>query len=89
LKKTQNISVWLSIIPDIPVAGTRRKQQHCGAAPAEKKSAINIIRLQLSVSDWSIILIGPGGLLLVVPPHPPYSLLFTSFNFMDEVENVK
>jgi hypothetical protein len=32
-----------------------------------KKSVINMIQLQLSVSDWRIIMIGPGGLLLVVP----------------------
>jgi hypothetical protein len=25
--------------------------------------------MQLSISDWSIIMIGPGGLLLVVPTY--------------------
>jgi hypothetical protein len=34
-------------------------------APAQK-SVINRIRLLFSVSDRSIIMIGPGGLLLVV-----------------------
>jgi hypothetical protein len=32
-----------------------------------EKSVINKIWLVLSVSDWVIIMIGPGGLLLVVP----------------------
>jgi hypothetical protein len=34
--------------------------------PAEK-SVLNMIQLMLSVSDWRIIMIGPDGLLLVVP----------------------
>ncbi len=42
-------------------------QNNCAQfAPAEK-SVINMIWLLLSVSDWPIIIIGPGGLLLVVP----------------------
>jgi hypothetical protein len=28
---------------------------------------MNCSRLRLSISDWSITMIGPGGLLLVVP----------------------
>jgi F0F1-type ATP synthase assembly protein I len=35
-------------------------------SPTEK-SVINMILLLLSVSDWLVIMIGPGGLLLVVP----------------------
>jgi len=40
------------------------QQQRC--APAEK-SVINMIELVLSVFDWPVIMIGPCGLLLVVP----------------------
>ncbi len=34
-----------------------------------KRSVINCTWLRLSVSDWSIIMTGPGGLLLVVPTY--------------------
>jgi hypothetical protein len=34
-----------------------------------KAGPINMIWLLLSVFDWSIIMIGPGGLLLVVPTY--------------------
>jgi hypothetical protein len=34
-----------------------------------KRSVINCTWLQLSVSDWSIIMIAPSGLLLVVPTY--------------------
>jgi hypothetical protein len=37
-----------------------------------------MIRLLLSVSDWIIIMIRPGGLLLVVPPP----ICCPSFSFM-------
>jgi hypothetical protein len=40
--------------------------QHHRCAPAEK-SVINMISLVLSVSNLPIIMIRPGGLLLVVP----------------------
>jgi len=54
--------------------GRYKAQQPC--APA-KKSVINMIYLLLSVSDWPIIMIGPGGFLLIVPhPFPvPVSVL--------------
>ncbi len=41
------------------------------------QSVINMISLLLSISDWSIIMIGPGGLLLVVP----YLFAVSSFSF--------
>ncbi len=53
-----------------------KQGQHRCAPP--KKSVINMIELLLSVSDWSIIMIGPDGLLLVVPhlfPAPVSVLL--------------
>jgi hypothetical protein len=62
-----------------------KAQQNC--APAEKKECNKYGSDCSSVfSDWSIIMIRPGGLLLVV------SLPFRSptFNFMDDgVENKK
>jgi hypothetical protein len=49
-------------------------QQSC--APP-KQSVINRTWLRLSISsDWSIIMIGPGGLLLVVPTYMPIQLQF-------------
>jgi len=41
-----------------------------------KKSVINWTWLRLSISDWSIIIIGPGGLLLVVPTYMQFQLQF-------------
>jgi hypothetical protein len=46
-----------------------------------EKSVINMILLLLSVSDRSIIMIGPGGLLLVVPAP----ICCPSFILMDGV----
>ncbi len=46
-----------------------------GCAPP-KKSVINRTRLRLSIFDWSIIMIGPGGLLLVVPTYMQFELQF-------------
>jgi hypothetical protein len=34
-----------------------------------KKSVINMICLLLPVFDWSIMMSGPGGLLLVIPTY--------------------
>jgi len=53
--------VWLSIIAQF--AGKR----HTNAVPLQKKEYNKMIQLLLSVSDWPIIMIGPRGLLLVVP----------------------
>ncbi len=39
-----------------------------------KKSIINWTWLQLSISDWSMIKIGPGGLLLIVPTYMQFQL---------------
>jgi hypothetical protein len=46
------------------MAGERRSQ----AVHLHKRVQINMIWLLLSVSHWHIIMIGPGGLLSVVPP---------------------
>jgi hypothetical protein len=45
-----------------------------GSVRAEK-SAINTISQLISVSDWSIIMIGSGGLLLVIICHPNFSFM--------------
>jgi hypothetical protein len=66
----------IGIIAQIAVAGEKKALQHC--APAEKRSVINMIRLLLSVSNWPIIMIRPGGLLLVVQ-SPTY--LLSQFQF--------
>jgi hypothetical protein len=70
MKKIQNVPVWLRKLvwgqhncTGLGVAGER----HNRAVHLQKKSVINVIWLLLSVSDWSIIIIGPGGLLLLVP----------------------
>jgi hypothetical protein len=63
----------LSVTAHVAVAGKKR------CAPAEK-SVINMISLVLSVFDWPIIMIGPGGLLLVVPP--PIPICCPSFSFI-------
>jgi hypothetical protein len=55
------------IVESTTVAGERGSNIHSAPAAAEK-SVINRIWLLLSSSDWSIILIGPGGLLLLVSP---------------------
>ncbi len=39
-----------------------------------KKSVINWTCVRLSISDWSIRTIGPGGLLLVVLPYIPFQV---------------
>jgi hypothetical protein len=57
-------SVWLSIIACLVCGGWWKAEGHC--APTQK-SVIDMIWLLLSVSDRPIIMIGPGGLLLVVP----------------------
>ncbi len=66
---------WLSMIAQFAVAS---KWQRC--APAEKR-VINMTWLLLSVSDWPIIMIRPGGLLLVVPDicRVPASVLWVGF----------
>ncbi len=50
------------------------KAQHNCAPP--KKSVINWTWLRLSISHWSIKMIGPGGLLLVVPTYMQFQLHF-------------
>jgi hypothetical protein len=41
-----------------------------------QKRVINWTSLQLSISNWLIIMIGPGGLLIVVPMHMQFRLQF-------------
>ncbi len=52
------------------------KAQQSSAPPKKKKSVINWTWLRLSIFDWSIIMIGPGGLLLVVPTYLQFQLQF-------------
>jgi len=40
----------------------------------QKKSVINLTLLRLSISAWSMIMTGPGGLLLVVPTYMQFQL---------------
>ncbi len=49
----------------LAVAGKRRNT----VVHLKKKSVKNWSWLRLSISDWSIIMIGPGGLLIVVPTY--------------------
>ncbi len=49
----------------LAVAGKRRNT----VVHLLKKSVKNWSWLRLSISDWSIIMIGPGGLLIVVPTY--------------------
>ncbi len=50
------------------------KAQHSCAPP--KKSVINWRWLRFSISDWLIIMIGPGGLRFVVRTHMQFQLQF-------------
>ncbi len=68
MKKSQNMPAWLRKMVLAQhnctvCGGWRNAQGRC--APAQK-SVISMISLLLSVSHWPIIMIGPGGLLLVV-----------------------
>jgi hypothetical protein len=47
----------------LPWQGKKAQQQRRAHA---EKSVINMISLVVSVSDWPIVMIGPGGLLSVV-----------------------
>jgi hypothetical protein len=63
MKKSQNVPVWLSIIAHFAVAGKWCSILLCPCTKECNKYDL----LLLSISDWLIIMIGPGGLLLVVP----------------------
>jgi hypothetical protein len=54
--------------------GTAYSCRHRVAPP--KKSVINWTWLRRSISDWSIVLIGPGGLLLVFPTYMQFQSQF-------------
>jgi hypothetical protein len=41
-----------------------------------EKSVINMIWLLVLVFDWPIIIVGPGGLLLVIPTYMQYLFQF-------------
>ncbi len=43
-----------------------------------KRTVINCTGLRLSVSDWLVIMIGPGGLLLVVPTYMQFQFYWWS-----------
>jgi hypothetical protein len=63
------------------LCGGRYKAQQQRCAPAEK-SVINMICLLVSVFDSPIVMIGPGGLLLIVVPHlsvVPVSILWVGW----------
>ncbi len=40
--------------------------------------------MRLSIFDWSIIMIGPGGLLLVVPTYMQFELQFYWWGYQKE-----
>jgi len=63
--------VWLSIISEFEMARKR-----CSNILHLQKRVINMIWLVLNVFDWPIMLICPGGLLLVVPHY-----LLSQFQF--------
>jgi hypothetical protein len=81
MKKNQNMPVSLRKI--VLLSNNAIVCRHCLQWMAQaqqhyepgKKSVINMNLLLLSVSDWPIIMIGPGGLLLVV--HHLFSVLVT------------
>ncbi len=63
------------------VAGER----HTNIVHMREKSVINMIWLLFIAADWPIMLIGPGGLLLVIP----YLFALPLSVFMGGVENRK
>jgi hypothetical protein len=67
---------WLSIIPQFAVASKRQSNN----VHLRKKG---VILLLLGNYDWLIIIIGPGGLLLVIPSTHlfavPVSILWAGF----------
>jgi len=79
LWKSQNVPVYLRkfvfLRQSAPFQGWYKAQYSCGPL---KKSEINWTWLRLSISDWLIIMKGPGGLLLVIPT----SLRSSSYSFI-------
>jgi hypothetical protein len=53
----------------------------CATQLCTFKKECNKLDLRLSISDWSIIMIGPGGLLLVVPMY----MQFRGYSFIGGV----
>jgi hypothetical protein len=62
------------------------KAQHSCVPP--KKSVINWTWLRLSISDWLIIMIGPGGLLLVLPTYIQFQLQFYWWGYQKKQRNL-
>ncbi len=63
--------VWLSkiVLPSIFAQFAEAgKRQSKASQQLPEKSVINMLWLLIPVSDWPIIMIGPGGLVLVVSP---------------------
>jgi hypothetical protein len=58
------MAVWLRKM--VFLLHTRAGKQHSKPVHLLEKSVINMISPLLLVFDWPIIMIGPGGLLLVV-----------------------
>jgi hypothetical protein len=63
-------SFAFAIFAEFAEAGKRRNK----AVHLLEKRVISMIRLLILVSDWPIIMIDPGGLLLVLPPPMPVRL---------------
>jgi hypothetical protein len=84
MKKSQNIRVWLKkkwFWRSIFAQKAKLGKMCITAVNLLENVIINMIWLLLPVSDWPVLMICPGGLLLVVPPHP----LQSQISFMCEV----
>ncbi len=68
----QEIGIFCTKFVQLAVAGKRRNT----VVHLQKKSVTYRTWLRLNISDWSIIMIGPGGLLLVVPTYTQFQLQF-------------
>jgi hypothetical protein len=66
--------IWFFCTKFVQLARGWYKAQHSRASP--KKSVINWTWLQLSISDWSIVMIRPGGLQLVVLTYMQFQSQF-------------
>jgi hypothetical protein len=78
---------WFSCtkIVQLLVAGKRGNTFLC----AFTKECINWTWLQLSISDWSIIMISPDGLLLVVPTYMQFHLQFYWWGYQKKKKKAK
>jgi hypothetical protein len=71
------LHVWVSFA--VRLVKRRNKAVHL-----QEKSVINTLWLLLPVFDWAFVMIGPGGLLLVVPNYMQFygSVQYPTFGFM-------